>query len=963
MYKKAHGTVNLFIDAYNFPIMSELIATTNQDNVLDQDELNQILIKIRQHCFTHRGVDPEQLFNRWDRDKDGTLDYDEMRLLMYKVLSTSEQEFEQLFTFIDKDGDDLISLQEFCDFVNTKPTKGSVLKEKDVTGANNPERQSQEFFRQLKPSVRKASVVGKRWKSDDTLDKDELLLVHRKIRAASYTHRGTDIPALFAEWDIDNDGTLTREEFYTAIKKLVNGITPPEFEQLCDIIDTEKTGGIDVVMIQNFIEKYNKGWKRAQVKRGEEEDNPVNDAVANSKFFGGLRPANNQHNDHSLKKHGRKKITHAEMKRLRKKVCAESYTAGGMDLRRVYNRLVPQDNKVDMRAVTKFLRLALPTLKCLDEVNYILIKWGLNKQNDASLRYADFVKWAKKKEQKKLKYRTTKVTAARKHLGKAGIPMTSRFNGHTMGKRYIADDEMFSNLIPLDLFKGLDKSYRKKTSDDAIKKAAAASGIDMDELASDVSDSSEEDMDDDYGGEAPLSHKEKRLREVLDLGSWSDSDSENGGGGESHSKDLNEYSDFFGEGTSGSPDGSPKTWARTKSIYGDDRQFGGGRFMLPTMPDMTGKSPFYGPESEANQNHAREEAAVNYYWDKNEREGRTRVPPRKAMDIDGDEEGNRGGGKINVNFVADPDEAQRVQNFVVDPSNTYGLFGKTVKLQSGGIEDLMDPGTWNFSAGQAIGAITARKNGHDEPSLFDSITGHQSEENPYHLASSSPKKNINQNSSIAYEDLVGVSENMGDEDDDNDDSISDFGGNPYGGPSATQRQKQKQPRRSPHQRRGQGRGSQKNQPEQRRRGAGPRQRQRQRPQKHEQAQQGPSAQDLNQRNMSFGQQQNQQMLYQQQINSPRKPTTMSPSQRRPNARGRSMQPKQNGTSSPRASLRSPRAQPMQFYQGDSSVPPSPRSLRSERSARSSNLGEPRMNKDRVKSSAKWDPKKKKFVKA
>ena len=76
--------------------MSELIATTNQDNVLDQDELNQILIKIRQHCFTHRGVDPEQLFNRWDRDKDGTLDYDEMRLLMYKVLSTSEQEFEQL---------------------------------------------------------------------------------------------------------------------------------------------------------------------------------------------------------------------------------------------------------------------------------------------------------------------------------------------------------------------------------------------------------------------------------------------------------------------------------------------------------------------------------------------------------------------------------------------------------------------------------------------------------------------------------------------------------------------------------------------------------------------------------------------------------------------------------------------------------------------------------------------------
>ena len=81
---------------------------TNNDDILDTDELNQILIKIRQHCYTHNGVDPGQLFDRWDKDKDGTLDYDEMRLLMYKVQSTSEQEFEQLFAFIDKDDDDVI---------------------------------------------------------------------------------------------------------------------------------------------------------------------------------------------------------------------------------------------------------------------------------------------------------------------------------------------------------------------------------------------------------------------------------------------------------------------------------------------------------------------------------------------------------------------------------------------------------------------------------------------------------------------------------------------------------------------------------------------------------------------------------------------------------------------------------------------------------------------------------------
>ena len=139
-------------------------------------------------------------------------------------------------------------------------------------------------------------------------------------------------------------------------------------------------------------------------------------------------------------------------------------------------------------------------------------------------------------------------------------------------------------------------------------------------------------------------------------------------------------------------------------------------------------------------------------------------------------------------------------------------------------------------------------------------------------------------------------------------------------------------------------------------------------QQHQMQQQGPqlhyNPKSFGHKSMSFGQQQNQQMKDRRQTNSPRKPSTMSPSHRRPHARGRNIQPKRDLVRSPRAELSSPRVkQPMQFYQSDSSAPPSPRSLRSERSARSSNLGEPRMNRDRVRSSAKWDPKKKKFVRA
>ena len=1007
-----------------------VVATTNQDDILDQDELNQILIKIRQHCFTHRGVDPEQLFNRWDRDKDGTLDYDEMRLLMYKVLSTSEQEFEQLFTYIDKDGDDLISKQEFCEFVNTKPTKGAVLKEKDTLGSNNPERQSETFFGQLKPSVRKTSVISQRWKSDDVLDENELLLVHRKIRAASYTHRGTDIPALFAEWDIDNDGTLTRDEFYIAIKKLVSGITRPEFEQLCAKIDTENTGGIDVVMIQNFIEKYNKDWKRRRVKRGENEDEPVNDAVANSKFFGGLRPANNQHNDYSLKKHGRKSITLAEMKRLRKKVCAESYTAGGMDLRRVYDRLIPQDNRVDMRATVKFLRLALPTLKCMDEVKYVLAKWGLNKQNDGSLRYNDFVKWAKKKEPKKLKYRTTNIQAKSRHLGKEGIPQSSRFTGHTMGKRYIKDDEMFNDLIPVDLFKDLDKSHRKKTSEKDVKRAAEAAGIDMDNLESDHSEIEySDDDDDDYQTGPQLSRREEKLRSVLDLGSWSDSDEDDSKGAvhaQSHSDDLNKFADFCNEQTTGSPDGSPKLWAKTQSIYGDKRQFGGGRFMLPQMPDMTGKSPFYGQDSDMKE---REELAINYYWDKNQKAGLTGGPAKSSNNkvAEDTEKTEYVGRNINVRFVADPDEALKQQNFQDEPSHTYGLFGETAKFQSGDLEELIDPGTWNFSAGQAIKAINGKNN--DDGTIFDAALA---EDNPYRIH---VKDEMEMN--LANDDNED-DEGADNEDKEEDEPDSDFECNPYGQveemktrsqkQQASQRkmhkkqneqlprfqqprqQKLKQPRQllqqkhrqqpqQKHNQQQQGqRRPQQHRNHQRRQGQQIRQAQHQQPhqqrpmqqrrymkgqaqkqgnrqpvyqnQQFQQRRQSPrqsnfdrqygqqhsQAQDFDQRKIRFGQQMNNAYTN----GSPRKPTSMSPSQHRPRAGGRSMQQSfSNMTQND-----SPHKQhPRHMYQGNTSLPQSPRSLRSERSTRSSNLGEPRTNRDRASSNAKWDPKLKKFVKA
>ena len=717
---------------------------TNKDDILDTAELNQILIKIRQHCYTHKGVDPGQLFDRWDKDKDGTLDYDEMRLLMYKVQSTSEQEFEQLFAFIDKDDDDVISKKEFCEFVHTKPEKGAVLREEDDgTGSNHPEYQRQKFMKGLQKQ-RRVSIVGNRWNSDDTLDTDELLLVHRKIRAASYTSKGSDLPALFSQWDIDNDGELTLEEFWIAIKKLVPGITKPEFTQLCSLIDTENTGNIDLIMIQTFVDKHNQDWKRKRVERGSEDDDPVNDAVANSKFIGGLRPANNKILDKQLKLHGRKKITPVEMKRLRTKVCAESYTTGGMDLRRVYDRLIPSDNKCDMKALTKFLRLALPTLTCMDEVNYILSEWGLNRQNDGSLRFKDFQKWAKTKAIKKSQYRKTTFEPIQKHLGKAGIPQSSRFSGHTMGKRYITDDPMFSDLVPQDLFKNLNQSYKRKATKEQIEKAAKEVGIDLNELPNnayetdegteegeendyydDYSDASENDyQDSDASGDGEyLTAKERRTRKMLDLGTWSNSDDE----GPEEAEQMATAAHMSG------PQGEINTMLGA-------RKFGAGRFRMPDMPDISLEGQINFSMGGGTGADEREAAAVDYFWDQNVKNGK--IPTNNNIGNNNNESDTASNnnnnnnnnnqmqspnpaplfGLINLNVVSAPDPAHTGNMHLSEHSQQYGLFGKTAR-RLGSLEDLVDPGTWNFTPGQALGGAAVEKDSRHDDDVAEDMYG------------------------------------------------------------------------------------------------------------------------------------------------------------------------------------------------------------------------------------------------
>ena len=83
---------------------------TNGDDVLTRDEFYEILVCVRKQAFTHKGVQAKLLFNRWDKDGDGFLDYDELREKMQQVVpgfqdqSKNSSSFSPTWTRIETTG-------------------------------------------------------------------------------------------------------------------------------------------------------------------------------------------------------------------------------------------------------------------------------------------------------------------------------------------------------------------------------------------------------------------------------------------------------------------------------------------------------------------------------------------------------------------------------------------------------------------------------------------------------------------------------------------------------------------------------------------------------------------------------------------------------------------------------------------------------------------------------------------
>ena len=167
--------------------------------------LASIKQKLSALAYTTGGKDFTKLFAYFDRDRDGDLDINEFTRGVRRAGITSarltDADINVLLKAIDVDDSGTITLKEFVDF----------LANDDENRRNEKEKRRNE--RREKAHEEKAALIAEH-KKLQLLHK-----LHSKLQAKAYTHTGKDFGALFRQFDVNNDDSLTYEEFRRAIRR------------------------------------------------------------------------------------------------------------------------------------------------------------------------------------------------------------------------------------------------------------------------------------------------------------------------------------------------------------------------------------------------------------------------------------------------------------------------------------------------------------------------------------------------------------------------------------------------------------------------------------------------------------------------------------------------------------------------------------------------------------------------
>ena len=237
-----------------------------------------------------KSINMKQLFGDFDRDGDGLITMEEIRLTMMDFgKEIPKAELSAIFEKVDKNKDQRIDFVEFEALIEQLETKFGKLKTSSTastTGSNNKQNAFEDFDKdkdglvsldeirlhlletgkgiseiELQDLFNKADTNG-----DGKIDVTEFTKLVELLR-----DRDCSIdPALlkaFEQFDTDRDGLVSKEEVRSTLQASGKDLSDSELEICFNEADTNKDGKIDVTEFSDLVNKLKKAGKLRDMPR------------------------------------------------------------------------------------------------------------------------------------------------------------------------------------------------------------------------------------------------------------------------------------------------------------------------------------------------------------------------------------------------------------------------------------------------------------------------------------------------------------------------------------------------------------------------------------------------------------------------------------------------------------------------------------------------------------------------
>ena len=282
----------------------------SRNESINIEAVEQLRLKLKQACTTHKGCEPTKIFDKWDKDKDGELDRDEvfdgLKKLFGRNVLREWNMFDNFFAYIDTDGNNSIDRDEFAEFVTHRP-QGKVRRKRSLQ-YDSPKQVFEGFHGTFQGDKHKGGQKGfgsygdvdKRQKTYykertgiDPVDEEKVKKTLKKalnfeeidfaaveqlrlkLKIACTTHKGCEPSRIFDKWDKDKDGELDRDEVLEGMNKMLGKDVLSEwnmFDNFFAYVDLDGDGTIDRDEFAEFI--THKPDVKVTRRRTEQYDSP-----------------------------------------------------------------------------------------------------------------------------------------------------------------------------------------------------------------------------------------------------------------------------------------------------------------------------------------------------------------------------------------------------------------------------------------------------------------------------------------------------------------------------------------------------------------------------------------------------------------------------------------------------------------------------------------------------------------